>query len=68
MKDIFAGLPEPNNGSSYNISAGPARSVFDLDSGLESSTRDKGLIPHKPFLEKCLQLYNISQVHQGNGI
>ena len=68
VKDIFAGLPEPNSGSSHNITGSHVRAAFDLDAALESSTRDKGLIAHKPFLEKCVQLYNIAQVHQGDFI
>ena len=39
--------------------------TLDVESALESTARDNGYVAHKPWVEKCMQLYNVSQVHQG---
>lgn len=62
VKDTFAALPEPPP----VIGAISARTRgFDIDLALETKAKDRGLIPHKPWLSKCNQLYNLSSVHHG---
>ena len=66
VKDIFGGLPDvSHNLSHFVVPSGHSRIAFDLDSALLNATRQKGLIPHKPFMDKCLQVFSMSQVHQG---
>ncbi|KAJ8314952.1 hypothetical protein KUTeg_007102 [Tegillarca granosa] len=62
MDDVFAGLPEPPQMSQ----APSARSRgFDIEISIKHKAVDKGLIAHKAWVNKCVQLYNISQVHSG---
>lgn len=62
VKDVFAGLPEPPAAS--RAMSGIARTV-DIDQALEQKATDSGLVPHKAWLNKCLQLFTVSQVHNG---
>ena len=65
LKDIFSGLPEPPP----IIGTISARSRgFDIEAALESKAKEKGLVPHKPWLSKCNQLYNLSSVHHGKNL
>ncbi|XP_053397319.1 dynein axonemal heavy chain 5-like isoform X6 [Mercenaria mercenaria] len=62
VKDTFAALPEPPP----VIGAISARTRgFDIDQALEAKAKERGLIPHKPWLSKCNQLYNLSSIHHG---
>ncbi|KAL4232681.1 hypothetical protein ACF0H5_007369 [Mactra antiquata] len=62
IKDTFAALPDPPP----IIGAISARTRgFDIDLALETKAKDRGLIPHKPWLSKCNQLYNLASVHHG---
>jgi hypothetical protein len=63
IKDVFAGLPEPPGGVNTAVSA-LSRS-YDVETALEKTASEYGLIPHKAWRDKCMQLYSISQVHQG---
>ena len=62
LKDVFANLPE----SPFIPPAHSARSRgFDIEAALEKKALEKGLVPHKPWINKCMQLFNISHVHHG---
>ena len=62
VRDTFAALPEPPP----VIGTISARTRgFDIDQALENKAKERGLIPHKPWLSKCNQLYNLSSVHHG---
>lgn len=63
MKDVFAGLPDFAGGRTSNMSQ-HSRS-FDLDTAIETTANEAGLVAHKPWMEKCMQLYQVAQVHQG---
>ena len=63
VKDVFSGLPTPPPMSLRALSA-HSRSQ-DIEQALEATAQETGLIPHKPWIEKTVQLYNIAQVHQG---
>ena len=63
VKDIFAGLPD-YSGRQSNMSV-HSRS-YDLELAIETTTNEGGLVPHKPWMDKCMQLYQVAQVHQGN--
>ena len=62
LKDTFAGLPDPPP-SMATISARTRN--YDLDMALDAKAKEKGLVPHKPWLTKCNQLYNLASVHHG---
>ena len=62
VKDIFSGLPDPP--ASQMAMSAHSRS-YDVDSALDATATEMGLVSHKLWRDKCLQLYNISQVHQG---
>ncbi|XP_060567478.1 dynein axonemal heavy chain 5-like [Ruditapes philippinarum] len=62
VKDTFAALPD----SPPVIGTISARTRgFDIDQALENKAKERGLIPHKPWLSKCNQLYNLSSIHHG---
>ncbi|XP_067674368.1 uncharacterized protein [Haliotis asinina] len=62
VKDCFAGLPDAPLGQPI----GSARSRgMDIEAALESKAMDAGLIAHKPWLNKCTQLYSLSQAYPG---
>ena len=65
VKDVFHGLPDPPPEGVTTASAQQTRSQ-DLEMALQSTAVENGFVPHKPFIEKCIQLYNIASVHQGN--
>ena len=67
VRDVFQGLPEPPMGPPTTTSSMYSRSA-DIEQALESTASDSGLMAHKPWIEKCIQLYNISQSHQGRHI
>lgn len=62
LRDIFAGLPDVP-GTNRTHSAKPRG--MDIEVALEHKAMDKNLIPTKLWLQKCMQLYAISQVHHG---
>ncbi len=65
VKDLFSGLPEPPN----SVGMASAHSRFhDMETSLEQTAHQNGLVPHKPWKDKCMQLYNVSQVHQGKSM
>ncbi len=41
---------------------------FDVEAAVESTASSRGLVSHKPFVEKCTQLYNIAQVGSGRAL
>ena len=62
VKDVFAGLPD----SSKDATAASAHSrSSDVEAALESTATENGYVSHKQWLDKCMQLYNVSQVHHG---
>lgn len=63
VKDCFAGLPDAPLGQTI----GSARSRgIDIESALDNKAMDAGLIAHKPWINKCTQLYSLSQAYPGN--
>lgn len=60
LKDCFLSLPDAPAG----IMSAKLRS-FDMESAIENKAKDLGLIAHKPWVARCMQLYNLSQVHHG---
>ena len=62
IRDVFAGLPEPPGINTAMSSI----SHYDVESAVEKAASEYGLIPHKAWRDKCMQLYNVAQVHQGN--
>ncbi|OWF37572.1 Dynein heavy chain 5, axonemal [Mizuhopecten yessoensis] len=63
LDDVFAGLPEPPSNLSQ-IQSAKSRGA-DIDVSLKHKVADKGLVAHDPWMTKCKQLFNISQVHNG---
>ncbi|KAL5009692.1 hypothetical protein ScPMuIL_011997 [Solemya velum] len=62
LRDIFAGLPDvPVTAQAHSAKS----RGLDIEVALEHKALDKNLIPNKTWLQKCIQLYNISQVHHG---
>ena len=39
--------------------------THDLELAVETKAAEMGLVAHKPWLDKCMQLYSVSQVFQG---
>lgn len=37
----------------------------DIEIAIESQSAERGLVPHKPWIDKCVQLYTVSTVCQG---
>lgn len=64
VKDVFHGLPDPPP-ERASTASGQQTKTQDLEIGLQSTCIEHGLVPHKPFIEKCLQLHNVASVHQG---
>ncbi|XP_025098007.1 LOW QUALITY PROTEIN: dynein gamma chain, flagellar outer arm-like [Pomacea canaliculata] len=60
VKDCFVGLPDPPT----TVSSAKSRTI-DIESAIESKAQSLGHIAHKPWIAKCMQLYNLSQVHHG---
>ena len=61
VKDVFAGLPDPGR---LTAQSALIRSA-DVESALEVVAKERGLVAHRPWLEKCLHLFNVSQVNSG---
>ncbi|KAF6030091.1 hypothetical protein EB796_011604 [Bugula neritina] len=61
IKDVFSSLPVPPE---PKTASARAKNV-DIEAAIESQAAEKGLVPHKPWMEKCLQLYAVSTVCQG---
>ena len=64
VKDVFAGLPDIPSGG-VNAMSAKSRSQ-DVESALTATATDHGLVPEKQWVDKAMQLYAVSQVHQGN--
>ena len=62
VNDVFKGLPEVP--AQMFTSAAGLRTP-DVEAALLSATEDSGLVPHKPWVDKCIQFHGIAQVHQG---
>lgn len=61
MKDLFSALPSPPEPKALS-----ARSrTTDIEAAIESQASEKGLVAHKPWIDKCVQLYTVSTVSQG---
>ena len=60
---MFSGLPEPPSSIGGVMSAHSR--TYDVEAAVESTATELGLIPHKPWMDKCMQLYALSHVHQG---
>ncbi len=63
VRDVFQGLPDAPSQPTTVMSA-HSQSI-DVEAYLEATAIEGGMVPHKPWMEKCMQLYNISQAHQG---
>jgi len=61
VKDVFSGLPDLN----HHTTASAKERTADLESALEVTAREHGYGSHKQWIDKCVQLYNVSQVHNG---
>lgn len=61
VKDMFASLPVPPEPKS--MSARVRNS--DVEAAIESQAIERGLVAHRPWIDKCLQLYTVSTVSQG---
>lgn len=62
MKDLFASLPVPPEPKSMSARA----RTGDIEASIETQATEKGLVAHKPWIDKCLQLYTVSTVSQGS--
>ncbi|KAK3577475.1 hypothetical protein CHS0354_032326 [Potamilus streckersoni] len=62
LKDVFAGLPEA---PPHSLGQSARSRGIDLEASLETQAAEKNLIPHKPWINKCMQLFSMSQVHHG---
>ncbi|XP_070190368.1 uncharacterized protein [Littorina saxatilis] len=60
LKDCFLGLPD----APANMMSAKSR-TFDMEAAIENKAQDLGLVAHKPWVARCMQLYNLSQVHHG---
>jgi hypothetical protein len=60
VKDCFQGLPDPPS----NVLSAKLR-TFDMEAAIENKAQDLGLVAHKPWVAKCMQLYSLSLVHHG---
>lgn len=64
IKDVFAALPTPPEPKAMSARA----KTSDVELAIETQSADRGLVPHKPWIDKCLQLYTVSTVCQGQSI
>ncbi|ESO89151.1 hypothetical protein LOTGIDRAFT_229063 [Lottia gigantea] len=62
LKEVFNGLPEVP--TTRNVLSAKSRG-FDLEVALENKAADSGLIATKPWINRCVQLHNLSQVSNG---
>lgn len=37
----------------------------DVEAAIEAQSTERGLVPHKPWIDKCTQLYTVSTVCRG---
>ena len=58
---MFAGLPTPPEPKAMSARAKTA----DIEMAIEQQSTERGLVAHKPWIDKCLQLYTVSTVCQG---
>lgn len=58
----FSGLPEPPAGRATTTTSGVARR---LERALRSAAESRGLVPHPPFIDKCLHLHTAATFHHG---
>ncbi|BFZ10052.1 hypothetical protein BsWGS_13093 [Bradybaena similaris] len=76
LKNCFSNLPKPEmqtrkssekerNKSSGNTSSKTLDKETDFECALVNKALESKLIPHKPWITKCLQLYILSQVYAG---
>lgn len=76
LKSCFSNLPKPDmqtrkssekehNKSSGNTSSKTLNKETDFEFALVNKALELKLIPHKPWITKCLQLYILSQVYAG---
>ena len=61
IKDVFASLPYPPEPKALSARARTA----DIEQAIELQATERGLVAHKSWTEKCLQLYTVSTVCQG---
>ena len=60
LRDIFYSLPKPPT-PAYHIT----KVVQDFESVLLTNTKEKGFVPHRPWITKIHQLWTLSKVHRG---
>lgn len=60
LRDVFYGLPKPP-APAYHIT----KVVQDFENVLLTHTREKGFVPHQPWIAKIHQLWTLSKVHRG---
>ena len=61
LRDVFYSLPKPP-APPYHLT----KVVQDFESVLLTHTREKGFVPHQPWIAKINQLWTLSKVHRGN--
>lgn len=61
IKDLFASLPVPPEPKAMSARARTA----DVEAAIEAQSTERGLVPHKPWIDKCTQLYTVSTVCRG---
>ncbi|XP_068697910.1 dynein axonemal heavy chain 8-like [Montipora foliosa] len=60
LRDVFYSLPKPPT-PAYHIT----KVVQDFESVLLTHTKEKGFVPHQPWIAKIHQLWTLSKVHRG---
>ena len=60
LRDVFYGLPKPP-APAFHIT----KVVQDFETVLLAHTREKGFVPHQPWIAKIHQLWTLSKVHRG---
>ncbi|XP_059166583.1 dynein axonemal heavy chain 8-like [Physella acuta] len=74
LKDCFTNLPSAdgkssakgrNTSSAKQAQGSQMKQATDLEPALEKAAVESGLVPHKPWITKCNQLYTLSQVYNG---
>lgn len=60
LRDVFYGLPKPPV-PAFHIT----KVVQDFETVLLAHTREKGFVPHQPWIAKIHQLWTLSKVHRG---
>lgn len=62
LDDVFTGLPDAPQ--LKNTHSARSRGI-DIELALKHKAVDKGLSAHDPWISRCKQLYEISQVYHG---